>query len=279
MKNIISKKITDLKTHPMNEQIYTADESVDNLKESIKDRGQLDPITITDDGVIISGHRRVKALTELGYETVEATVKSYESEEEQVMDLIEFNNTRVKTKIEVFNEISHYKEMFSRRRGQRTDLEKESFKGATKELIAKALGIGATNIIKIEFIHETNPQLLNAIDKGETTINRAYKTAQAIRTGIEKAKENQDKSIDILLHQIPDVSIEIIGDVISEDTQAMHGISTKLPKEVLALFINIIENSNAKFCQCPNCSTILDFIELLKNHRYEEEENYEEEKI
>ncbi|MFI4919632.1 MAG: ParB/RepB/Spo0J family partition protein [Legionellales bacterium] len=125
MNKIITKNISEVKNHPVNEQIYTMSMSVEDLKESIQTHGQLTPITINSEGIIISGHRRVKALSELGHETVETFVKDYASKEDEVMEIIAFNNQRKKTYTECINEITTYKQMWGKKQGERTDFRRK----------------------------------------------------------------------------------------------------------------------------------------------------------
>lgn len=53
--------------------------------------GNIEPIVITQDKVIVSGHQRVRGLKELGEKQVNAEVKIYNSEDEVLADLIETN--------------------------------------------------------------------------------------------------------------------------------------------------------------------------------------------
>ena len=253
--------ISDLKNHPIHEMIYMIARSVEGLKESILIQGQLEAITIMPDGTIISGTGRVKALKELGCDTVKAIVKEYDSYEQQVMDLIGFNNTRKKLMVEVIQEVLHYKDMYGKRQGQRSDLPgKSAHKGSTRDMIAKVVGISSKSVDQILFIYNTEPGLLMAIDKGEATINSAYKEAKKIEApknteaeniSTDSIKENEKKSMDILLSDV----------------------CAKIQEDKLAQIIKIIGNSDAKQCQCPNCSSVLDFIELIKNHRYADNNN------
>lgn len=43
------------------------DPAVEDVMESIRQTGNLDPIEVDEDGVILSGHTRLKALLKLGY--------------------------------------------------------------------------------------------------------------------------------------------------------------------------------------------------------------------
>ena len=50
----MKSKITDIKPHPINDQIYTTTDLTD-LKNSIKVNGQLEPIVVNKENTIISG--------------------------------------------------------------------------------------------------------------------------------------------------------------------------------------------------------------------------------
>ena len=58
--------INQLKTCPINSEIYR-DSDVGDLVNSIGEVGLLQPIVVTPDNTIISGHRRFKAIQSLGW--------------------------------------------------------------------------------------------------------------------------------------------------------------------------------------------------------------------
>ena len=59
-----------LKTCPINSEIYR-DSDVGDLMNSIQEVGLLQPIVVTPDNTIISGHRRYKAIQSLDWENAE----------------------------------------------------------------------------------------------------------------------------------------------------------------------------------------------------------------
>lgn len=91
--------INELKPHPRNNEFFDDitgsnwDQFIDSMRERIKKgkTGNVEPIVITQDKVIVSGHQRVRALKELGVTHVNAEIKIYESEDEILADLIETN--------------------------------------------------------------------------------------------------------------------------------------------------------------------------------------------
>ena len=91
--------VSELKPHPMNDYYFDDMEGqkwkkfLSSITVRMK-RGQngiIEPIVITQDKVIVSGHQRVRACKELGIESVIAEVRIYDNENEVVQDLIETN--------------------------------------------------------------------------------------------------------------------------------------------------------------------------------------------
>ena len=62
METTAIKNIFDLKPHQKNTQIYGTNEDVSDIKASILSNGLITPLTISNNNIIISGHRRWKAL-------------------------------------------------------------------------------------------------------------------------------------------------------------------------------------------------------------------------
>ena len=85
--------VEDLKPHPQNNYFFD-DMEGDKWKEfieSVKSRGIIEPIVITQDNVIVSGHQRVKACKELGITSIACKIHTYNNEDEVLQDLIETN--------------------------------------------------------------------------------------------------------------------------------------------------------------------------------------------
>ena len=59
--------------------------------ESVRTSGVIEPIVITRDFTIVSGHQRVRACKELGIEEIPARVKDYADEDAVIKDLLETN--------------------------------------------------------------------------------------------------------------------------------------------------------------------------------------------
>ena len=92
-----------LKTCPINSEIYR-DSDVGDLVNSIGEVGLLQPIVVTPDNIIISGHRRFKAIQTLEWTEVEVEVKEVE-EESIPLYIVLFNQSRNKGASELIREI------------------------------------------------------------------------------------------------------------------------------------------------------------------------------
>lgn len=94
--------INELKPHPRNNEFFDDisgekwEELLESIRKRIKDnkRGNIEPIIITQDKVIVSGHQRVRAFKELGIPTIEAEIRIYKSEDDVLLDLLESNIRR-----------------------------------------------------------------------------------------------------------------------------------------------------------------------------------------
>lgn len=115
-------EIDDFPNHPFKVRM---DEDMDNLVQSIKDRGIITPITLRkkEDGryEIVSGHRRKKACSLAGLSTVKAEVKEL-TRDEAIILMVESNLQR--TTILPSEKAFSYKMRLEavKRQGQRTDL-------------------------------------------------------------------------------------------------------------------------------------------------------------
>ena len=74
-------RMEDIKPYPNNPR--RNDGAVDAVAESIRQCGYVAPIIVDEDGVILAGHTRYKALKKLGYETADVLVKSGMTEEQK----------------------------------------------------------------------------------------------------------------------------------------------------------------------------------------------------
>ncbi len=85
--------IDELKPHEKNNYFFD-DISGDKWEEflhSIKTSGVIEPIVISTDKIIVSGHQRVRACKELGITEIMAKIKNYDNDDSIIKDLLETN--------------------------------------------------------------------------------------------------------------------------------------------------------------------------------------------
>ena len=88
-----------LHTCPVNSEIYRESDVLD-LVNSISEVGLLQPLVVTTDRTIISGHRRFSAIRSLGWEEVECEVKDI-PEDQIELHIVLYNQGRNKVATEI----------------------------------------------------------------------------------------------------------------------------------------------------------------------------------
>lgn len=152
-------KLIELKPHPRNKAIYGEkedDEAFSELVNLIKEHGLRTRIIVNENGLIISGHRRYRALNELGYTETECEVRHYDDEMEELRDLVVCNSgRRQKTRVQQLREGEAIYEVESWKASQRQatstgganpslrnkGAEAEN-KGETRDIVAKIISWG-----------------------------------------------------------------------------------------------------------------------------------------
>lgn len=172
-------QIDDFPDHPFQVRM---DEDMENLVESIKERGLITPITLRpkEDGryEIVSGHRRKKACEIAGLSSVKADVKEM-SRDEAIILMVESNLQR--SVILPSEKAFSYKmrlEALKRRSGERTDLTsvpvgQRSGGQTTRAYIADNSPDSNTQIQRYIRLTELIPDLLDLVDDGKIALRPA----------------------------------------------------------------------------------------------------------
>mgnify|MGYP003136270538 FL=1 len=175
MNYILRVGLDKLKPHPINEEIYSFNQNHHKeLKKSISLLGLLEPIVITQNNKVLSGHRRLEAVKELGWEDVECRL--VDGVESELAFLVECNRTRIKTTKELLKEAEILKEEYSKliKKGRPKNGESNGGKNWSILNVSEKLNIGATNLKKLMSIKKYDEELLDKIDLGLLSIGKAY---------------------------------------------------------------------------------------------------------
>ena len=171
---IIKMDLDKINPNPLNKQIYGYNpKEHKELKKSIELNGLLEPITITRDNILVSGHRRFKAVKELGYEDVDCRLGEFDNVS---VALVELNRHRQKTSTEILNEAEILKQEYSKmvKRGAPKKGEKREGKNWTILSVSERLGVSTTQLKKLMSIKKYSPELLEKIDMGLISVGKAY---------------------------------------------------------------------------------------------------------
>ena len=93
---IIKVKTEDIKVYENNAKLHPA-EQVEQIKKSIEEFGNNDPIAIDENNVIIEGHGRYYALKELGYTELECIRLTHMTEEQKKAYILVHNKLTMNT--------------------------------------------------------------------------------------------------------------------------------------------------------------------------------------
>jgi ParB family chromosome partitioning protein len=168
-------EIDDFPDHPFKVKL---DEDMDQLVQSIKERGLITPVTLRpkDDGryEIVSGHRRRKACELAGLTTVKAEVREM-TRDEAIILMVESNLQRstilpsekafsYKMRLEAMN-----------RQGQRTDLTSSPLetKLRSSEVIGQSVGESRAQVDRYIRLTELIPEMLQLVDEGRIAFRPA----------------------------------------------------------------------------------------------------------
>lgn len=175
-------KIEELIPHPRNSEFFD-DMSGDKWKEfleSIKTSGVIEPVVITQDKVIVSGHQRVRACKELGIAEIIAEVKVYESEDAVLKDLLETNirqrGTIGGSSVKLGRRIRELERIYGIRHGNNqheTDEDMNNVQILTQEDLAKQLGISVRTLQNAKSLPTLPVEIQEMVEQGNISPSTA----------------------------------------------------------------------------------------------------------
>src|SRR5919106_6591277 len=166
-------------------------EAFESSMSSIRESGQLEPITINNKGEVLDGHHRLRACEKLHLEPI-SEVKIFDNPLDEKLYIIEVNLQRrqltVAQRIQLILKKKPILQELAKKNSQ-TNLKKgndnnNGYKssvqictlGRVNEKIAKDSGVSARQVDKVERILEkAGPELKRRVLSGTTKIDNAYK--------------------------------------------------------------------------------------------------------
>jgi ParB family chromosome partitioning protein len=163
--------------------------NIDELAQSIKEHGLLQPIVVTPDYVLIAGERRLLSVKKLGWKEILATIKTAEDREEQLLCEIAENENRkdftYSERIAYGLELEQIERLKARERQAtstggknaqpRVNRPQPEQKGKTDEIVGKKVGMSYPSYRRAKRVVESgNKELIEKMDKGEIGVATAY---------------------------------------------------------------------------------------------------------
>lgn len=164
--------------------------------ESVKSRGVIEPIVITPDKVIVSGHQRVRACKELGIDEITCDVHLYNNEDEILQDLLE-TNIRQRGDVggsakKVGKRIKELERIYGIEHGNNQYGDEKNSCPKTQSQLASDMGMDVRTLQNYKLLADMIPELSDLVDTGIVTKT----TALAIMK--ELSEEEQLELIDSL---------------------------------------------------------------------------------
>lgn len=178
------RKLSELQPHPENARIY-GDTADNDLVESIANNGILNPLLITHDNRIISGHRRYDAARKLGLADIPVVVFLSDDELDILEALIESNRQRNKDGLVIGREYTTK---------QRIIFERESRQGTNQYTKHN----GASDFQKSEALPPSR-KAAEEIGVAYSTANKAAQTVKAIDNLNEQGRQREAKQLETTL--------------------------------------------------------------------------------
>lgn len=222
--------LSNLSSHPLNDEIYMGNMDIDDLMDNIQQIGILDPLVVIKSGkpksyLVLSGNRRLLCLQRLNYEKTD--VKLIEVENDDIpLFIISYNRTRLKKATTLLREIDILEKYYYTSKENKNDVvtNAELIKGDKRKVISKRIGIAEGQISKLKTIRSIRPDLLEKIESDEISISQAHilckretQEDQSITPNFIRGKKNSSKgrfnifcksSVD--MSEIPDGKINVI---------------------------------------------------------------------
>ena len=179
-------EIDDFPNHPFKVKM---DEDMNQLVQSVKERGVITPITLRqkEDGryEIVSGHRRRKACELAGLERVPAEIKDL-SRDEAIILMVESNLQRsiILPSEKAFSYKMRLEAM--KRQGQRTDLTSDPMGPKSgersNEKLAEVVNESSSQIKRYIRLTELIPELLDMVDENKIAFRPAVELSYLTET-------------------------------------------------------------------------------------------------
>lgn len=222
-------KVSELKPHPKNMEIYGQNENISDLVEKIKRSGQVHTLVVTSKGVVLAGHRRLKVCKELGIKEVDVEIRDFDTPEQEIEYLIDNNATREKTNEQKAREAAILKQALSALAEKRKKSKLKQNQSSDVPILAPRIEQSADTPILAErreddsITGKTRNIVAQRVGlKSGQEVDRAIKTINKIDELREKGREEDADFLKDVMNN---------GSISSAENLAKHIDNIKIPEE------------------------------------------------
>ena len=187
----------DLKSHPRNTEFF---DDMDGQKwedflKSVRTSGIIEPVIVTQDLVIVSGHQRVRAAKAIGLTKIAVEVRHYADDDKVLKDLIETNimqrgigNTNP---IKLAKCIMELERILGIRNGGDRKSDGNNFHVNTQSDLAEKLKVSQRQLSNYKKLLELIPELQTAVESGQISATNASAILARLPEAEQKAIAEQ----------------------------------------------------------------------------------------
>lgn len=171
----------NLRPHPRNNEFF---DDMDGQKwkdflQSVRTSGIIEPIIVTQDLVIVSGHQRIRAAKAIGLMKIAVEVRHYDSDDKVLKDLIETNimqrgigNTNP---IKLAKCIGELERILGIKHGNNQHGERSgnNFQSTTQADLAEKLKVSQRQLNNYKKLLDLVPELQSAVESGQISATNA----------------------------------------------------------------------------------------------------------
>lgn len=230
----------DLEPHEKNKEIYGDTENSSDIEEtfleSVSEKGVLEPVVITPNKTIISGHRRWLAAKNADLDKIPARISEFKSDLAEREAVIEFNRQREKTPGQIVNEFEEMLAIEKQRAKERKahgetapgkpkdenasgnvskSVDDES--GSAREKAAEKIDAGVSGRTlekglevkeKAESGDEIAQEQWEKLEEGETSFHKANRTVKKENNKLQRKEKRQEQKKKIEQNYFSDDAIK-----------------------------------------------------------------------
>ena len=215
--------------------------NIEELADSIKELGLLQPIGVTIDNELVFGERRLAACKSLNYEEIEVVV--IDSDELLKCETTENVNRKGFVMSERVAIRALFKDRFVKERGK---LMAKGIKvsnrhlNKTRDRLAKLSGVGQDKAKKEDIIIAYNDQdIIKQVDNNGLSVNKAYNLIKKMEKGIiSHETENLNEVTDLPVEEVVEVAVEQVQidnnkySIVLSDNYGTRNLSELLSREI-----------------------------------------------